>query len=370
VLVKELFLEPSHRWPSIVSGDERYWDAAVIKRLLEQADLDYDTNPLRGLLLTDMAADACERLRIQDRDVPSLRYTAYKERSTYQRRFGRFTNALSDIDAAESALHSGDPSLGSVQRATLHYARALVYAEPDFWQPERAIQLLDEAEPVFLAASPERARAAVFLRGAVYERSGNVYAALRIWHALAESAESESGDYADVARSIAACYAVLGQVQQAGQWCDEALRLNAQRGMTSVSYSKALLVQGHVLSAMERYLDALGAYTQSEQMFSAFGMEDTALRVALAGIRVRLLIDSAADVRARLVELANRSAALDVKEKHRRPHVTAEAFDYLRRYSESQPVTVDVVVFVERFLDDITSRAVYRFVAPIPPRVM
>jgi hypothetical protein len=260
-----------------------------VRRLLARAAETYRVTPRRSLGLSQVAVTCA----VIGTVAPALVFTALKDFGSYSLR------AADDLDAALGALDvaeafvplTDDPVMTA---AILAHARAYIYGDSTCAKWDRAIELLDECEPIFEQRDPHRFRGVRHFRAAVLLRRGDYCRAAELFETLLAS-ESDAVSGADLRKDLAECYCRMGRPAEALALVNDALVVLNARRHTQIT-ANASWTRGTALSGVGEHDEAVRTLEAVSRFFAAEGLNDDELgaelsliRAMLAPIRRRLL---------------------------------------------------------------------------------
>ncbi len=362
-IVARILAQPAHRWPLIVREPENR-RADVARRLLAYAADERGRSSLRAAAASEAAVVITDMLAAEARDTADLRFEALKCHSALLREAGRLgeTRAVL-VRAEEAAERTSDPELA---RGSILLSRALICSEPDVWEPEAGLALLDRTDEIFARRDIERFRRARTVRAMILARSGEAHAAKRIFETvLAETPPSERDAYADALANTARANFDCGDLERASELLAGAAAIDRRHGR-AVNLAHDAVIRARIHGARGQF-DAMFE-TASEAMddFRALGLEHFSIRVGLLAIRALVAQERFEEAMALARSMAERSMALDAHAPGERHSRTAEAMSYLRELAQRRELTVDVVGKVETYVDAISERRPFAFRPPVP----
>jgi len=362
-LVARLFAASRLTWWKLVLEPE-YRRAEVARRLLTLAiDARFRDRDL-AVDLAKAAAMIVDKLLDRDADeIADLRFNVWKFASAILREAGRYGEVVvAFVNAENAALAAPDPELAL---ASVLLSRALFHAEPDVWNPEEAVALLDRAEKVFAQRGDVgRLQAAITVRATLLFRAGDAAAAKERWLlVLHETPETDRDNYLNALSNVALARVEL---RETGAALDEVIQFllgqNERLGRI-VQLARARWFQGRLHLNRGEYDAAVNSLRAA---MAEIGDSDSSIRIGLDAIEALLLDERHVEAFDLARELASVAVALDQREPSRRHGLTAEVLVYLREASQRQALTADVVADVARYIDRITRQRPFDFVPPMP----
>lgn len=363
-LVERLLSEPDHRWPLLANEPEYHrWD--VVRRLLALAVEERERNTRRAAQMARTAGAIAELLPDHEHGVHDLRFEAAKLESALLREAGRYTECRAALERADRAADRvRDVRLA---RAAVFLSRALICAEPDIWEPEEALELLDAAERVYRQRrNPERLRAALTVRGMVLFRMGRAAEArARFEEVLERTQSSDELAYADAHANLAQALLETGDFTAAERSVKIATTANMRHGRP-VDKARNIAVEARLQQSLDNHEEAVRHAEHAMHEFESCNSSDEAVRAGLIAVQSLLVLQE--DDRARLltIRLAEKSADLDQREPSRRRALTAQAFAYLRQLAVRASLTPDIVGLVRTYLQKLVVKPATSFVPPMP----
>lgn len=364
VRVNALLKAPRDTWWRIVRQPE-YQLADVARRLWGLAKSARWSDPPLAVELLKSSTTILDSLptRSQESD---LRFEAWKFSSLVLRESARYIEAGVAIARAEEiAPTTGDPELAS---ASIAVSRALLYAEPDVWQPDMATACLHHAEQVFTRRDPSRMYAVLTTRAFLLFRSGALADARKVFTQLVEaSLGMDYETHLDALANLAWVRIEIGDISaDLASTISHLLDENAVRGRTvQVARAKWMIGRSNVLRG--RYAAGVEALRAA---MSAIGDPDASIRIGMDAVRGLLLAERDDDALQLARSLAIRAISLDRREPSRRRALTAEVLDYAREAAFRRMLTSDVMDELSKYVDRITRQRPVDFVPPMPLTTM
>lgn len=362
-IVARVLAQPVHRWPLIVREPENR-RSDVARRLLAYAADERTRSSLRATAASEAAVVIADMLGAEARDAADLRFEALKCHSALLREAGRFAETRAVlVRAEEAAERTSDPELA---RGSILLSRALICSEPDIWEPEAGLALLDRADEIFTRRDNERLRRARIVRGMILIRQGEARAAKEIFEAvLAQTSASDESSYADALANAARANFDCGDVDRASELLTAAVTIDRQHGR-GVNLAHDAVIQARIHGVRGEFDVMFEVASRAMRDFERLGLEHFAIRVGLLAIRALVAQDLLDDALELARSRAERSIALDVRAPAERHLRTAEAMSYLRELAQRRELTVDVVASIESYVDAISERPPFAFRPPVP----
>lgn len=297
---------------------------------------------------------------VGEQDGASLRCRAWKARAVALAYFCSYAEADAALEEAAQSAHD------IVDVASVAYARAWLYGNPDVWRPAEALEIIEKHLPMFEQVGPDRYRAARMLRIGVMMRAGELANAEAELLALGKISETPI-EHAMVAANRAYCRLGLGNPQ-------ESLRLGRQAASVYRSLgssAKILLLQTEwtIARSLGASGDTDGGLVIARRVadeFTRLSLEEHAVRAELTSVRLTLTSDPTADVE----QACERILVLCSRWPGPRAPYAAEALLYLREMALRRAATLDDALSVETYIDGLRTSQPLRFRPPIPLATM
>lgn len=293
-------------------------------------------------------------------DGASLRCRAWKARAVALASFASYDEALAALDEATSAAHD----IADV--ASIAYARAWLYGNPDVWRPAEALEIIEKHLPVFEQVAPARYRAACLLRIGIMMRAGEIAQADAELRVLGKNSETRV-EHAMVAANRAYCRLELGDPVGSLRFGRQAATVYRSSGRSAT----VLLLQtewtiARALAASGDADNGLVIARRVADEFSRLSLEEHAVRAELTCIRLMLTCDPAANVE----HQCERVLILCSRWPGPRAPYAAEALWYLREMASRRAATLDEALFVESYIDGLRTSRPFKFRPPMPLETM
>ncbi len=356
-IARELLARPMESWSEIAERERRYRSTEVIGVLLEDADREFDNDPLRCRAICAAATQLVERLpRLDEPGIPELRMQAWKDLAHVTSRLGDNEESLSYLERAEiAAAQSANPAH---QKAIVDFERAIVFS---------LMERFDEARKRLLAAHPvlerfDRRRFFMILHAeAVLEAmSGDPGAASTRLEQLIAEAPSWNFDDAEMSRLYdSAGYALhrAGQTARAAKY----VRLSAemhQRSSSGAEMPRDIAREASLTAALGDPIASFAKHEEARRKLIALGLHRDLVEVDFHYLLAKCA--AGADPR-ELHEICSRLASAAIAAKL--PVTACQAIAWLQQISER--LTPDSVVTVRRFVEESESRPDLPFQAPV-----
>lgn len=358
-----LLAEPEHRWP-LLAREAPYCRAEVAGRLLALALDERERDLRRAAQMALAAAKIADVFAATDAERAGLQFETWKTHSFLLREIGRFQECLAALARAEEAGERvRDPELA---RASIWHSRALILSEPEVWQPEEALALLDRAEEVYARRDPERWLRTITTRGMVHCRAGELESAKTLFEAVrAGTPRADEVAYADAQSRLAIVLLDVGDIAAAEELQEQVTRFDTSHGRT-VNLAHDRAVEARIARARGEHERAAALAVEAMARFERLGMGDTAVRSGLTAVYSYVALEDHDRALLLCRTLVERSTALDQREPKRRRTLTATAITYLAELGRRQSLTLDVVAEVERYIDLIARQPCIPFRPPLP----
>ncbi|HYI07612.1 MAG TPA: tetratricopeptide repeat protein [Thermoanaerobaculia bacterium] len=362
VLLQEFLESPMTAAWTALATRRRYRTGGVVRKLNAAAHDVCENDPLVALTFAEAAISVAEAL--PDDLYPAgavnrLRGTAWKERANAQMLLGQLPQAHDSLDRAERAYRKSPkdslgPSITALVRA------GVLYEQERF---DEAMATAERAELGFAHSSDEQRRMdALFLRGAILQRSGQPRGAVPLFLQIIDYGEHiESpllvahGSYA-----LANCEVDLGNLSEASLHFHNALIIFRAFGaarplvLTEWGMARVVLHSGRSAEAIRRLRDV------------AAGLERRGLvtDAALAGLDIAEALLATGNPR-QIVELAQH--IFQVLQEAGVLTGALAAVAYLKEAAAAGTLTSEAVKEIRVFLRRAERQPDLRFVPPPPP---
>ena len=363
-LLSELWMERHSRWERIVT-DPRFHRPSLVRRMLTLAFAARESDTRLALQYASTATAIVQLLPRTQRGIADLRFDAWRFHSTLLREMGQYYLCEEALAVAqEVAKQASDPELS---KAIILLSRALLAIEPDVWQPEEGLTLLERAERLFEQRDRRRLLHTKTTRGMLKTRAGDANEAAAIFgEVLSVTSREEESAYADALRNYlwAAVHAGLAHDDMVAE-IDELERADERRG-AHLHVLRDRWIHGLLDLAARRLEQAIALLRDTMRGFEAKGHTEISIRAGIDAVRALLTAARDEESLELARDLASRATGLDQRQPSRRRALTAEAMSYLREAAQRRVLTADLVESVGAYLDKITHQRPVDFLPPMP----
>jgi len=331
----------------------------VARRLLAAAHQACNREPLEALTFAEQAIEVAQRLpddTYEGNLIYDLRGTAWKGRANALRFLGRFDEALRSLDQAKEA-YSRVPA-SPLGPATVTFVRAsILYERGELME---ALRLAQESERQFLhIGDRERQMRALHLQGNIRFYLQEIGTAREMYTEILGWAES-SHDLTWIAResrTLGHCALEMGDLVEAAQYFDKALRAFRELGETTEATRTEWGV-GRVLLGSGRIDEAIRYLTNVEKKLLQHGLVTDAALVAfhiIDGWYAKGLTEKIASKAASLMEVFTRAGMLTS---------ALQAFAYLKEAADTGRLTPRIIEHVRQFVSRVEREPELLFAPP------
>jgi tetratricopeptide (TPR) repeat protein len=362
-LVARLLVIPRDAWWRTLT-ERDYQRPDLVRRLVALADDASLSDRKMAVAFVAAATRLVDSLsRERDRnDVAELRFETWKFASALLREAGKYDLTEVALATAESAARL--VSNPEVAQASVLFSRALLYAEPDVWKPDKAKRLLDQSEAVFVRRDPARKRSVRIARAFLLYRSGDLDAARSAFSEILEAtAATDREGYLNALTNLMFARIDLGEQDEDVRGSVELLIAEYTRLGQTVHVARARWLMGKVHRLRGRLDESIDLLRSA---MDDIGNRDSAIRVGLDLLETLLLAERYAAAVSLSRELAAEAVALDRSEPSRSRSLTAAVFAYAREAAQRGVLTPDLVSQLARYVDRINRQRVVNFIPPMP----
>lgn len=348
-----------HQWRYAAS---RYGvSPSVALALLDRFETLMDTASLDAVSMAEAAITVAEMVRgLADDDGASLRSRAWKAKAVALASFASYEAAIEALAEGERAARD------EADVAALTYAKAWLYANPDVWRPDEAVEIIESRLALLQRVAPERARAALLLRVVIMLRRGDFATGEAELQRLATIFDS-TGERTSIAINLAHCRLQQGDPAAGLRYGREAASLSRTLGSAgTVRLWRSEWMIARALGDLGDPESGLVIARRIADEFTRAHMDEEAVHAELTCVRLLLSSNPVADVRAgceRILQLCARWPGP-------RSAYAAEALQYLRDVAARRVATFDDLDSVEGYVHDLRTANPVRFRPPMPLIVM
>ena len=325
-LVARLLVASRDEWRRI-AGHPQYRRAEVVIRLMTVADDASRRNKKEAVALIRVATRIVNRLPPDLAGVDDLRFETWKLASALLREAGEYAYVELALEEAERAARTAsDPELAE---ASVLFSRALLYAEPDVWQPEEAASLLDRAEQVFAnRGDTERRRAVLTTRAFLLYRSGDCRAARTAFAEIVSITPPQPRpNYLIALTNLTAARLACSEADVQVEESLEILMKEYEARGLRVHLARARWLMGDLRRLRGEYDRAVDLYRSAR---SDVGDADSSIRAGLRLLETLILAGRHAEALPLAHALAAETVTLDRREPSRRRSHIAAVLAYAR----------------------------------------
>jgi tetratricopeptide (TPR) repeat protein len=357
-LVKEHITGPAAWWRARLAKTGRSHTYSMVRRLLRRADAYIYTVPSDSLVLTAIAVEIADELRVDAYPfdlVVTLRAQAAREHAFALFYAGRFPEALQAIDRSEQLYRQMTVHEFDIARTSL--VRALIYRSID--RVPEAIPLSRAAGDTFLNyGERERYVKARMTEAAMLFHVGRVAEALAVWQPLENEPTLEgTPDFGMLLHNLGSCFRQLDDLERARDYYTRAIAEYELRDMQS-EIVRTRWALGLTLVAAGQLRDALPVLRRTWNEFDALTMESDAALVGLEVAELLIIIEQPSEVPTICRNLLDRFTRNGMTSRA----VTALAF--LREAVALGNATPALIRHVHDFLRDLPQHPSRSFIPP------
>lgn len=333
-----------------------------MRRLVALADDASSSDRKMAVALVAAATRLVETLAREGDDVAELRFGTWKFASALLREAGKYDLTETALTIAASAARAVSDT--ELAEASVHFSRALLYAEPDVWKPDEARKLLDRSEEVFARRDAARQHSVRIARAFLLYRSGDLDAARTAFKEILDAtAATDRQNYVNALTNLMFARIDLGDHDDDVQRAVELLVTEYAVLGQVVHVARARWLMGKV-QRLRGNLDESADLLRSAMR--DIGNRDSAIRVGLDLLETLLLAGRNTEALPLSRELAAEAVALDRSEPSRSRSLTAAVFSYAREAAQRGVLTADLVSELARYVDRIHCQRVLDFIPPMP----
>lgn len=360
-LAARLLVLPRDEWWRALT-EPQFREPGLVVRLIALADDASSSDRKMAVALVAAATRLVEALARERDDVAELRFSTWKFASALLREAGKYDLTETALAMAESAARAVSDT--EVAEASVHFSRALLYAEPDVWKLDEARKLLDRSEEVFARRDAARKHAVRIARAFLLYRSGDLDAARSAFQEILDAtAVTDRQSYVNALTNLMFARIDLGEHDEEVEEAVELLVTEYTLLGQVVHVARARWLMGKV-QRLRGNLDESAHLLRSAMR--DIGNRDSAIRVGLDLLETLLLAEHYSEALPLSRDLAVEAVALDRSQPSRSRSLTAAVFAYAREAAQRGVLTADLVSELARHVDRINRQRVLDFVPPMP----